>query len=442
LLIGAEIQNLLDFNILVVENTSEVVPDIKKSTNLKNLIFTLTPGFRDAKVGGSLHMFANGGKMNNDRFTFDKFRHATDELKRYISPDDIVNVLEFGVNVITPFDPTDFVKNLLSHQKKSFNKTIYPGMASAEVRHTHYRIKIYNKGLQQPTGSYILRIELHYTRMQKIFPEGLKWSRLGELETWQYLGKVLMDKFRDVIYYDPSIKLNEIPEKHRKIIEKGYNPIYWQNLSNSHAYRDRKLFQDLIKKHGTKFNSISNLIDQEVTVLVKSYHYLEEANREDEVSGMVKSCHYSTSQDPTIKDTGFDPLVKCFPLLSCTTSPTHINRTLKRFCQVTGIDISMQKSGSVFLCVSGIKFLMETDQITFNKLIVERLSSKWDNEPFEVQVREIAHSIRNEFYNPRHNAKRDIQNLLSYPVLFDVVPYIRPDRMSVSGLSLNVQFVR
>ena len=80
---------------------------------------------------------------------------------------------------------------------------------------------------------------------------------------------------------------------------------------------------------------------------------------------------------------------------------------------------------------------MELDQITFNKLRVERLSSKWDNESFEVQVREIAHSIRNEYYNPKHNAKREIQNLLSYPVLFDLVPYIRPDKIRESGLSLN-----
>jgi len=441
LLIGAEIQNLLDFHILVNQETGEVPTDKKKSANLKNMIFTLTPNDRFAKVGGSVHQYANGGKLNNDRFTIERFRQVANELRELINPNDDVNVLEWGINLIVPFDPTDFIKNLISHQKTQFNKTKQTNEVFAEIRYTHYRIKVYNKGIQQPTGSYILRIELHYVRMQNLFPEGLKWSRLGALETWDYLGKVLIEKFNDVIYYDPSINLDQVPEKEKRIIEKGHNPIYWQNNKSAHADRDRKKFQDLIKKHGTKFNSISNLIDQEVTVLVKNYHYSEEANIEDELSGMVKSYHYSTPEDPTIKDINFDPLVKCYPLLSCTNSPTNINTTDRRFCKITGIDISMQKSGSVFLCVSGIQSLMETDQITFNKLRFERLSPKWRNEPFEVQVREIAHSIRNEYNNPRHNAKRDIQNLLSYPVLFDLVPFIRPDRMRVSGLSSNVQFV-
>lgn len=438
LLIGAEIRSLLDFIGQHNEGSSEVLIDKKMSAYLKNLVFTLTPGCRYAKVGGSIHKFANGGELNNDRLTIERFRQVADELKRYISPDDEVNVLEWGINTIVPFNPTDLIKNLISHQKTQFNKTIKPDEASAEIQYTHYRIKIYNKGLQQPTGSYILRIELHYTRMQKLFPDGLRWSQLGDLETWEHLGKVLIEKFDDVIYYDPSINMGQVPEKERLIIEKGHNPIYWQNNKSVHAYRDRKQFQDLIKKHGTKFNSITDLVGQEVTVLVKSYYNPKEANREDELSGMVKSYRYSTPKDLTIKKTSFDPLVKCYPLLSCTNSPTHINTSDGRLCKVTGIDISMQKSGSNFLCSSGIKYLLKTDQIAFRKLRSERLSPKWEHESIEVQIREIAHSIRNEFNNPRHNAKRDIQKLLSYPVLFDSVPFIRPDRMRVSGLCLSV----
>ena len=309
---GSEILKLLDFPVHYSEQTGEELTNKKRSANLLNLIFTRLPN-GSVKGSGSIHQYANGGKLNNDRFIIERFRQVADELRAIINPDDDVNVLEWGINIIVPFDPTELIKNLISHLKTQFNKTIITNEASAEIRYTHYRIKIYNKGIQQPTGSYILRIELHYTRMQKLFPNGLRWSQLGELETWKYLGEVLSDKFSDVIFYDPSINLDQVPEKERRIIEKGHNPIYWQNNKSAHAYRDRKQFQNLIRKHGTKFNSISDLIDQEVTALVKSYHYSEKAKREDELSGMVKSYHNSTPEDPTIKETSFYPLVNCYP---------------------------------------------------------------------------------------------------------------------------------
>ena len=69
LLIGLDIQALLDFEIKVNENTGEQYFHKKKSANLNNLIFTITPGNRFVKVQGSLHKFANNGTRNNDRFT-------------------------------------------------------------------------------------------------------------------------------------------------------------------------------------------------------------------------------------------------------------------------------------------------------------------------------------------------------------------------------------
>lgn len=418
--IGSEIQNLLDFEIKVNQQTGEELTNKKKSASLRNMIFTLTPGERFAKVGGSLHKFANNGELNNDRFTFDKFRQVQNELSKYISNDDFINVLEFGVNLITPFNPTSFIKNLITHQKTQFNKSISPCMAYAQAEYSHYLIKIYNKGIQQPTGLNILRVEAKYLKMQKLFPDGLRWSNMGDLDTWKYLGNVLKDKFSDVVYFDPSIKLDRLPEKEREIIDQGYNPVHWQNLNTPHASRDRKQFQNLIKKYGILFNSLPELLDQEIKELVKSYHYMAPQNK------IESGIHLNT-------------LVNCFPLLYGNISPTHKNTTSERFCKVTGLSISMQRAGSQFLNISGIRFLFETDQNDFKKLRMKRLSPKWYSEPFEVQFREIAHSIRNEFNNPRHNAIRDIKNLYEYPALFDLEPFIRPEKMKMAGLYQNLR---
>ena len=92
---------------------------------------------------------------------------------------------------------------------------------------------------------------------------------------------------------------------------------------------------------------------------------------------------------------------------------------------MTGFDISMQRSGSKFLCTAGIRELIRTDPAGFESLRAERLSPRWYNEMEEVQIREIAHSIRNEYFNPRHNTRRAYERIITHPALFDIRPYIR-----------------
>jgi hypothetical protein len=413
MLIGLKIQTLLDFGIIVNENTGEEYLTRKKSANLNNLIFTITPGNRFVKVQGSLHKFANNGTRNNDRFTFDRFSKVAKELENYISPDDSINVLEFGVNVCTPFDPSDLIKNLIAHRKKPINKTIKEGMEYASCEYNQNVIKIYNKGLQQgPAGSFILRIEAKYLKMAKLFKNGLKWSDLSKPDTWQYLGTILEKKFSEVIYYDPSIKIDQIPESDRLIIEKGHNPIFWENLSGLYVYRIRKQYQDLIRKYGTMFNNLPELLKQEINESVKSYQF----------SPIEKT----VSNYPEISES-----VKSYPLLYGNNSPMAINTPV---CCITGISISMQKSGSKFLCISGIRELKKTDPESFEKLKDQRLNSKWLRYPLEVQFREIAHSIRNEFYNPKNNTKKSILKLNEDPVLFEIWPLISQEKRQIAGV--------
>ncbi|MDO9339330.1 MAG: hypothetical protein Q7T72_02235, partial [Bacteroidales bacterium] len=270
--IGLRIQDLLDFERKFNERTGEIL-NKKKSAIWKNLIITITTGPRSfVKLQGSLHRFANNGELNNDRFTFERFiKEVAELLNKIISPDDLINVLEFGVNIKTPFNPSIFVKNVISYGKTSFNKTIKPGMVYSSCEKTQYIIKIYDKGLQQgPEGSFILRIEAKYLKMENLFKSGLKWSDLSKPKTWFDLGAILEKKFSEVVYFDPSINLKQIPETERLIIEKGHNPIFWENLSGPHASRIRKHYQNLIKKHGIMFKNLPELLNQEINEVVNS----------------------------------------------------------------------------------------------------------------------------------------------------------------------------
>ena len=321
--------------------------------------------------------------------------------------------MEFGVNIKTPFNPSAFIKNLIAHRKKPINKTIKEGMEYASCEYNQNVIKIYNKGLQQgPQGSFILRIEAKYLKMQKLFKNGLKWSDLNNPDTWLYLGAVLQKKFSEVIYYDPSINLKLIPESDRLIIVKGHNPIFWENLSGPHTSRIRKQYQNLIKKHGTMFKNLPELLNQEINEVVKSYHY-------------------SPIENKTPYYTEITEMVKSYPLLYGNNSPMAIN---DRICIVTGISISCQKPESKFLCISGIRQLKKTDPEGYEKLRDQRLNSKWLPYPLEIHFREIAHSIRNEFYNPKHNTRQSILKINEDPVLFDIWPLISQDKRQIAGV--------
>ncbi len=402
LTLGPKIQDLLDFELKVNHRTGEELFNRKRSAYLKNLIFTICPGERFVKMQGSLHKFSNQGGLNNDRFTFDRYLQVTDDLVDYVSSDDNINVLEFGVNLQTDFDPSELIDNLITHLKKPFNKTIYHGMQYSQCEYKHYIIKVYNKGLHQgPSGSHILRIEVKYLRMQKLFPDGLKWSYLQSVETWSYLGEILRKKFSEIIFYDPTIDLKSIPEKESQFIKDGRNPFYWQDLTGPHVSRTRKQYQNLIRKHGTRFSVLYDLLDQEISELVKSYQYS------------------STVNDQT-NSIEFQEMVKKSPLLYSNISPSTVSTTTDYVCKVTGIDISMQKSESMFLCSAGIKYLYNHDRDLYDKLSDERLSSKWLRYPLEIQFREIAHSIRNEYYNPKNNTKHSLQKIMKDPVLFDI----------------------
>jgi len=69
-----------------------------------------------------------------------------------------------------------------------------------------------------------------------------------------------------------------------------------------------------------------------------------------------------------------------------------------------------------------------TDRERYNELKSERLSEKWSAENLSVQFREICHSIRNEYFNPKNNTLRSYARINNHPCLFDNKPLIRDDK--------------
>jgi hypothetical protein len=86
-----------------------------------------------------------------------------------------------------------------------------------------------------------------------------------------------------------------------------------------------------------------------------------------------------------------------------------------RKCKVTGVDIGMQKEGSILLSEVGLKHYKELDPDLFNQIKTKYLSKKWSEANETVQIKEITHNIRN--YKTMHKQKQEIMHIASQPSL-------------------------
>lgn len=138
-----------------------------QTCKFKNQIITINKARNTRKLRGSPHYFYNDGHHNYDDFSYPKLVKAICGLSITLEIDPgstHLNGIEYGVNLITDFNPFEVLNDLIQHQGVPF----YPidlgvGMQS---KHSQYRIKIYNKGLQNDLPYYVIRIEIHVNTME------------------------------------------------------------------------------------------------------------------------------------------------------------------------------------------------------------------------------------------------------------------------------------
>ena len=71
----------------------------------------------------------------------------------------------------------------------------------------------------------------------------------------------------------------------------------------------------------------------------------------------------------------------------------------RRFCMITGLNISMQKGNSFLLSHTGLKYYFKTDKKVFLEVKRKYLSRKWLEANQKIHIKEIAHNIRNKYNN-------------------------------------------
>ncbi|MEO8255283.1 MAG: hypothetical protein ABI554_12955 [Flavobacterium sp.] len=277
--------------------------------------------------------------------------------------------IEFGVNTTVVFNPTIFLKGLLYHEGIKFEFQYKDNYSQAE--HERYILKIYNKSSQYGMNGNVLRIELKFVRMEDLKPLGIKTFADINSSTLEQAKDLLLKKFDEVVYYDYTIKKKKLSERNLELLKNYANPRYWiEDLKPNRRDRPKKELYRLILEYSI------NLHQQIKTKIIEKcvmINRLFENNKKDKC---VMINHSSIG-------------------LNVTQSTFESCSQKKVFCSITKLDISMQKYSSNLLSHTGLKYYYTTDKKVFEQIKRKYLSKQWQNSDFQLQIKEIAHNIRN-----------------------------------------------
>ena len=334
---------------------------------------------------GSLHKYWNNGAHNYNDFNYEAVLTVLRDLKTNFEVDPemcVLKCLEIGINIVPPIPTNQILDNCLLHKTKPFEyqKNSDEGKYK-QVQHSQYIVKIYNKALHYQSkgfkiGTEIMRFEIKYTKMQKLNEKGI--FSLQDLINYglENFKSDLLNEWQNVLFFDNTIQIDPLSAKLKKAVLEYSNPNYWTGLLANNQTKNFHYHKNQLKK--IIFENSNKIQDLTAEIMSKKIDFL--------------NC----------KTIQIDPLI----ILSKRIGLNNENEVKKTLCKVTGFNIEMQKTDSVLLSHTGLKYYHKTDKKIFEQIKRRYLSKIWFNSDFETQIKEIAHNIRNTDSNQRNKQNR------------------------------------
>jgi hypothetical protein len=195
-----------------------------------------------------------------------QIRHICTSL--FIEPESArISGLEFGINIITPFNVKAFLdNNVLDFKGKRFDNYI-PDKRGLELglfcRLSQFQIKLYDKGKQNNLDFNLIRFEKKCKKMQVLKKHGIvNLSDLLDKAKVYSLKPILLKAWKDVLINDiedSELLSYKISEEDRRFLSDGRNCKYWGVIKkanrNNHNYQ-RKKYKELVKRFGFNYHSL------------------------------------------------------------------------------------------------------------------------------------------------------------------------------------------
>lgn len=415
---------LLNWQLHVPERTGAVE---SQTTEYANLRFVVKGSL--IHLQGSLHKYANEGTHNANDFRADQVAATiTDLWERFrISENSLLNNVEFGVNVSTPFAPKKFLERLICHKGTPFVKINDDDINYYQCQHEHFILKIYDKGTQYRLPFHLLRFEVKVLKMQFLATKGVSLKTLGDLTNtanYERLGIILRSYFDEILIDEPKITADTLNESQRELINTGRNPKTWirpqrEDFENKTSYdRARKEQERRLEKVTQLFinHPQAEHWQQTTSQLI--------ADKWAELS--IKNCRKFTDLQGNTAPQQNGAIVANLPFilnvnLRQTGQPNTITQT--QVCKVTGTDILNQKTGSLFVGETTLRndaALLK--EVTKQHRIKKRKRTNHDAAYY------AAHNIRNKHTNAANNLRKRLLKLKKDSGLFEVSEVVRlPD---------------
>lgn len=354
-------------------------------------------GYGHLEINTSPHYHSNHYCHNGDDFTPLQAIETITNILTYLGIDrkefnclKVVNI-EFGVNIIPDVDVKNLINGLLFYKKTPFKVGDFPYFKKTDAT-SYKQIKAYAKGLQfedfQEYGinPNTFRFEVKSKQAKNICKYGITTADdLLNLETYNRLGQILIDEWEQILLVNLEQNPNEENELKTdavKFITDAENASFWDGMYRVKFARSKEKYYKIL---GTK-NNLHHLI--KLQIIDKLFNLQNVTN--------------STQKTPINRGKVQNEKTACTLLNLENVTTTQNNRV----CLVTGLDISMQKKGSKYLCFSGLKYYLKNDPDTYDFLTEKYLTEDKKDGDTETQIYYLAHNIRNAKTNEYHNRKR------------------------------------
>ena len=378
------------------------VINTKDKYQYKGIIFCFYPN--ELKISFFPHYYFNGNLHNANDFKVIDCINVISEFKNTFEIDweklRVINI-EFGINVLSPIDVKDLIMFLVYHNQNEFRTDIqYPFSKKSYLvnkrsqRPNDYKtIKAYAKGLQFPkfTDINTFRFEVKSRESAYINKLGiLNLNDLLKVNVYYLLIDKLIEEFKNVLILYDKIDFTNLNSKEVSKLNTLLSQSHWYRVKQDNK---RNVFNDEKIKYYKLITKTGNHLKKQLEKII--FEKLES----------LKKGAISTPKENSKKDaisTLYNGRIR-------TQNKTQTTTVKTLLCQVTKINISMQKNDSILLSHTGLKYYFKNDKKVFEQIKRRYLSNSWLSSDFEIQIKEIAHSIRTAKSDQQKKQKRIYQ---------------------------------
>lgn len=329
-------------------------------------------GFR-----GSIHKFHNKGKHNNNDFCRAEIIETLRDLNKCFGINPLtVQIInpEFGFNVNLPFPVNQFLHTILWQGGKANGKPLVNKKGIEFYHENYYRLKIYMKDFEN-------RLRVEIKPLRKVFYKDTGINNLIDIcdkEKLKIYFDLLINKFLEVVCYDDNININDLSKRDAKALDELKNAYNWMQYTSKQRFDKKRTLKRLSENYG-RMDYKSIIVD------------LLKIKFEELINDDIKTCNVLHDfEKELIQKINSKPVM----YYSVDKEKKHYKLDDNRKCKVTGLDISMQKDNSILLSHAGLKYYLSVNPEVFEHVKRTHLTRKWIDSEQKVQIKEIAHHIR------------------------------------------------